>query len=105
MVRLVFRFLALVILAGAFVAVVVDGTRSVAAGSAAILPLGRTIATVAPDTFLKLHAAIEMHAPLLWDPILVTILLLPTWVVLGAIGLVLLALTRRPAAKIGYSRR
>ncbi len=105
MFRLAVRFIGLLILAGAFAALIVDGTRSVAAGTLAPMPLGRMIAALAPDAFVKLHASIESHAPILWDPVLVTVLLLPTWVVLGALGLVLLALTRRPAPKIGYSRR
>ena len=105
MLRLLFRFVGLVLLACAFAALIVDGTRSVAAGTAAILPLGRTIETVAPAGFVKTHALIETHAPLLWDPFLVTILLLPSWLVLGIAGLVCLALGRPRAAKIGYSRR
>lgn len=105
MLRLFFRSVGVLLLAGAFAALIVDGTRSVAAGTPAILPLGRTISALSPDAFVKLHAAIETHVPLLWDPVLVTVLLLPTWLVLGVIGLLLLALSRRPAPKIGYSRR
>ncbi len=105
MLRLSFRFVGLLILAGAFVSLVVDGTRSVAARSTEILPLGRTATALAPDAFVKAHAFIETHAPLLWDPVLVTVLLLPTWLVLGVLGFVLLALTRPAAPKIGYSRR
>lgn len=105
MLRLLFRFVGLLLLAAAFAALIVDGTRSVAAGAPAILPLGRTASAIAPDAFVKFHAAIETHMPMLWDPFLVTVLLLPTWLVLGVIGLVLLALTRRRAPKIGYSRR
>ena len=105
MLRLFFRFVGLLVLAGAFVSLVIDGTRSVAARSTEILPLGRTATALAPDAFVKAHTFIETHAPLLWDPVLVTILLLPTWLVLGFIGFVLLALTRAPMPKIGYSRR
>ena len=105
MLRLFFRLVGLLLLAGAFAALIVDGTRSVAAARIALLPLGRAVSAVAPDAFVKLQAATETHLPLLWDPVLVTVLLLPTWVVLGAIGLLLMTLTRRPARKIGYSRR
>ena len=105
MLRLFFRFVGLLVLAGAFVSLVIDGTRSVAARSTEILPLGRTATALAPDAFVKVHTLIETHAPLLWDPVLVTVLLLPTWLVLGVLGFVLLALTRPPAPKIGYSRR
>lgn len=105
MLRLFFRFVGLICLAGAFAALIVDGTRSVAAGSPAIVPLGRTASALFPDAFAKVRAVIAAHVPLLWDPALVTVLLLPSWVVLGLIGLVLMALTRPRAPKIGYSRR
>ncbi len=105
MLRLLFRFIGVLALAGAFAALVVDGTRSVAARSTEILSLGRTATALAPDAFVRVHEIIEVHAPLLWDPALVTILLLPSWLVLGFLGIVLLALTRRRAPKIGYSRR
>ena len=105
MFRLFFRFNGLLVFAVAFVALVVDGTRSIASGRIDLLPLGRACTLLAPDAFQKIHNAIEGHLPLLWDPVLVTILLLPSWVVFGATGMVLLASTRRRAPLIGYSRR
>ena len=105
MLRLLLRFVGLLLLAGAFAALIVDATRSVAAGAPAIYPLGRTLSSLFPGDFLKAQAAIEAHAPLVWDPVLVSILLLPAWAVLGLGGIVILALARPPAPKIGYSRR
>ena len=103
--RFLLRTLGLLSLAGAFVALIVDGTRSVAAERLVTMSLGRLVTMVSPEGFVKLHAAVETHAPTLWDPVMVTILLLPTWVVLGALGLVLMALARPPRPKIGYVRR
>ena len=105
MLRFLLRLVGLLLLAGAFAALIVDGTRSVAAGRIALLPLGRTIGAVSPEAFVKLHAAVETHAPVLWDPVMVTILLLPTWCVLGLLGIVFIALARPPRPKIGYARR
>ena len=105
MLRFLLRLIGLLLLAGAFAALIVDGTRSVAAGRIALLPLGRTMTIVSPEAFVKLHAGIETHLPSLWDPVMVTVLLLPTWCVLGLLGLVLLALGRPPRPKIGYIRR
>ena len=105
MVRLFFRFIGLLLLAGAFVALVVDGTRSLGAGTVAIVPFGRTSSAMFPDAFAKLHQAVQTHVPLLWDPVLVTLFLLPTWLILGGFGIMVFASTRRRAAKIGYSRR
>ena len=103
--RLMLRLVGLLLLAGAFVAILVDGARSVAAGKAAILPFGRTLMTFSPDGFQKLRVLIETKLPIFWDPVLVTILLMPSWVVLGTIGLVLLVTTRPRPPMIGYSRR
>ena len=103
--RFLLRVLGLLALAGAFAALIVDGVRSVAAERLVLMSLGRLITVVSPDGFVKLHAMIETHVPVLWDPVAVTILLLPTWCVLGVLGLVLMGLARPPRPKIGYSRR
>lgn len=103
--RLLFRFLGLLLLAGAFAALVVDGTRFIGAGTLSFMSLGRTLMAVSPQAFQKGRVFIDAKLPMLWDPVLVTILLLPTWLVLGLVGLVLLAVTRRPPPVIGYSRR
>ncbi len=103
--RFIFRFVGLILLAGAFAALIVDGTRSIAAGKADILPLSEVIAKVSPDSLPHLRQLVQGKAPVLWDPLLVTILLLPTWLVLGGLGLFLLVVTRVRAPKIGHSRR
>ena len=103
--RLSFRLAGLLLLAGAFAALVVDGTRSVAAGMLVVLPLGRTLMLVSPAGFEKFHVLVETKAPVLWDPVLATTFLLPTWLVLGVLGLVLIAMTRPRSPTIGYSRR
>ena len=103
--RLLFRLVGLLLLAGAFAALLVDGTRSVAAGSVAVLSFGRTLMSIAPDVFQKLRLVVEAKLPMLWDPVLVTVFLMPTWVVFGVIGLALLATTRPPPPMVGYSRR
>lgn len=105
MFRLLFKSIGLLLLAAAFAALVVDGTRSVAAGTPAILPLGRTVSALYPKAFFAVQTFIETHVPVLWDPVAVTVLLLPAWLVIGLLGLCLLAVTRRRAPKIGYSRR
>ena len=105
MLRFLFRSLGVLMLAVAFAALIVDGTRSIAAGAIAVMPLGHALSTLSPDLFVRLHAGIEARAPVLWDPVLVTILLLPTWLVVGVLAIILIALTGRPRPKIGYARR
>ncbi len=105
MLRLTFRLIGFLCLALAFAAMIVDGTRSIAAGAPAIMPLGNTAATLFPAPFMRFRAGIEAAFPPLWDPALVTVLLLPTWLVIGVLGLLLIALTRPAREKVGYSRR
>ncbi len=103
--RLLFRLFGLACLAAAFAAVIIDGTTSVAASRITLHPLGDTLSRISPEGFGHLHAFVVAKAPLLWDPVLASIFLLPTWAVLGVLGLVMLALTRKPRPGVGYSRR
>ena len=103
--RLMFRLFGLVCLAAAFAAVIVDGTTSVAASRISLHPLGDTLSRISPEGFEHLQAFVVAKAPLLWDPVLASVCLLPTWAVLGVVGLVVLALTRKPRPGVGYSRR
>lgn len=103
--RLLFRLVGLLCLAAAFAALIVDGTASVAAGKVDLHPLGDTLAKLSPDGFARVQALVSAKAPMLWDPVLSSLLLLPTWVVLGVLGLLVLASTRRPRPRVGHSRR
>jgi hypothetical protein len=105
MLRLIFRFSGFLLLAGAFAALIVDGTRSIAAGAPALMPLGQLASTVFPDLFLKAQAAIQAHVPFLWTPVIVPLLKSPVWLVAGVLGILLIVLARPPRPKIGYSRR
>lgn len=103
--RLLFRLLGLLCLAAAFAALIVDGTTSVAANRIELHPLGDTLAKLSPEGFAHFHATVAAKAPSLWDPVLASLFMLPTWAVLGVVGLLLLALTRKPRPPVGYSRR
>ena len=93
------------LLAGAFAAVIVDGTRSIAAGHLDLLPFSDVITRASPDAVARLHGVVQAHAPALWDPVFVTVLLLPSWVVSGVFGLLLLVAGRPRRPTIGHSRR
>jgi hypothetical protein len=106
MLRLAFRFAGFLAVAAAFVSLIIDGTRSIAGNVLSLTSLGQTALAFFPAKFPLLQPAIERNIhPLLWDPILATLFRLPTWLVIGLLGLLLLALTRKPAPKIGYSNR
>lgn len=105
MLRFLLRALGFVILACAFAGLIVDGTRSVAANAVTVTPLGEALAALLPTKFSALQAAAQRISPYLWDPILATLMLLPTWAVAGALGALVLLASRPKRPPIGYSSR
>ena len=105
MIRLTFRFLGVVLLAAAFAALIIDGTKSIAASAIIYTPAADTAAQVFPDKFKLLQPALEHIHPLLWNPGMATILRLPIWIIIAIFGMICLLLGRKPRPKIGYSRR
>ena len=106
MIRILIRIIGLAALAGAFAAAVIDGARSIAAGQLSLTPMGATAYWAFPHKFPLMQSFIEREIhPLLWDPILLRILMLPTWAVLGIIGAGLLYVARKRPPPIGHSNR
>jgi hypothetical protein len=96
MLRFLARFVGLWLLAGALVALVVDGAKSIAAGSVLTTPLGLLWYSVSPDSLNAAQAGIQRHVlPYLWDPVIQSILLLPAFVVFGVLGALLMLAGRR----------
>lgn len=105
MIRFVLRFFGIWILAAAFVFLVYDGTKSIAAGMALTKPFGETWNDINSNSLLLLQPAIERHVAVwLWDPVILSILTAPTWLVLGVIGIILVLLGRKKKPLIGYAR-
>ena len=92
MLRFLVRALGFVALAWAFAAAVMDGARSIANSAVLLTPLGTTLARLAPEKFEELPAAAARIDPKLWDPVLIHVLYIPTFVALAVVGLVLTAL-------------
>ena len=105
MLRFIFRAFGLLVLAGAFAAVIVDGTRSIAAGAPVFTPLGQALATLAPASVANLETAAQRIHPLLRDPGMRVLLVLPLWLLGGVIGGLLLLLTRPRRPTVGFSSR
>jgi hypothetical protein len=103
MLRFLARAAGLLLVAAAFVGLVVDGTRSVANSRPSFTPLGDLASTLFPRSFPLLEPAVvgQVH-PFLWDPILLNLFLLPASVVGFVIGVLLLWLGQKPAEAIGY---
>ena len=91
------RFLAGVFLLVAVIAAVNDATRSMAAG--ARVPFVSTLdhwSRLAPVTLAGARTSVQRRAhPLVWDPVLVTVLRLPAWGLFGIVGLLLAYAGRR----------
>ncbi|RFB75545.1 hypothetical protein [Methylovirgula sp. 4M-Z18] len=105
MLRFGLRLLGFLTLVSGFAALVVDGTRSIAGNALDLTPLGRTLMWMAPNRFPALEPALQHIHPILWDPVALTVLRIPTWIFLFCVGFLLLRLGRKPERKIGFTSR
>jgi hypothetical protein len=101
-IRFIFRFLSVVALAVAVILAVIDATRSIAVSDLVLTPLGTSWFAVSPETLNLAQAVVQRYVfPALWDPIIVTILTLPGFVVFLVLALLLYMIGRRPARRFG----
>jgi hypothetical protein len=105
MIRFVFRFFGFWLLAAAFVAVVYDGARAIAGSQVTFTKLGDTWNAIHSTSLQSLQPVIERNVGVwLWDPVMLNILVSPTWAVFGVLGILFILLGRRKRALIGYAR-
>jgi hypothetical protein len=101
MIRFIFRLLATFALAIAVIMAVIDATRSIAASEWVLTPLAESWSDVSPET---LAAAAEftrdVMLPGIWDPVAVTLLALPGFVVFLLLALVFYLIGRRPVRRL-----
>lgn len=103
MIRFLVRVIGLLLVAAGFVGVVVDGTRSIANHEISFAPLGEVLFQLFPRTFPMLEPAITRHiSPVLWDPVLLTVLLWPASIVSFVLGAFLLWLSQKRPEPVGY---
>ncbi len=106
MFRFCIRVLGFLLLAAGFAALVIDGTRSIAASNLVMARFGELCAWLLPKAFPLLQPAVERNIhPLLWDPVLRGFFLTPAWIVLSALGLMLILIVKRRRLKVGFSSR
>ncbi len=102
--RLLFRFIGLILLAGAFAAAVIDGARSLADQRLELTTMGRALDYAFPSKFPLLQPFVEKRlGPLVWDPVLLAILSAPAFVDMAVLGFCLFYLVRPRAPKFGAS--
>jgi hypothetical protein len=105
MIRFLLRTLGLLLLAAAFIFLVYDGTRSIAANLLVYSRADEVWSLLHTASLQQLQPWIEQHAPRwVWDPVVARILDAPAVVVLGIVGTILLVLGRRRKPLIGYGR-
>ena len=105
MIRFVLRVLGLWILAAAFIFLIYDGTKSIAASRFYITKLADSWNAVHFSSLQALQPIIETRlGPWAWERVMTPVLNAPTWVVLGIIGIVLVLLGRKKKPLIGYAR-
>jgi hypothetical protein len=102
------RFLGLWLVAGGLVALVVDGTKSIAASALTLTPLGIAWFSISPSSLVASQEFVQRKVEAftghwLWDPLIQWILMLPAWAVFGGLGLWLVYAGRRRRLKPAYA--
>lgn len=108
MISFLSRFLGLWLIAGALVAIVIDATKSIAASALTVTQLGVAWANVSMPSLMSAQQFVQQTIEpytgrWLWDPLIQGLLMLPTWVVLGALGFLLTWAGRRRRLKLAYA--
>jgi hypothetical protein len=105
MIRFLSRFLGLLCLAAAFILLIYDGTKSIAGNTVYLTTVGGLWNAVHSTSLALVQPAIEQRVGAwLWDPVMLAILTAPSWLVLGALGILLILLGRKKKPLIGYAR-
>lgn len=95
MIRFLLRFIGFWLLAGGVVALVVDGTRSIAASQIQFISALSAWSSISPSSLEKAKAALSGLSPVAWADAAATMLDLPLFALLCVLGLLLMALGRK----------
>lgn len=94
MIRFLFRFVGFWLLAGGFVALIVDGTRSIAASALVFTSMGDAWFALSPDSLEQAEASGRTGMPEVWNNAILPLLSLPAFLILVVLGVGLLSLGR-----------
>jgi hypothetical protein len=105
-VRFLLRLIGYLLVAAGFVALVIDGARSIANSALQFTVLGETLQGLLRERYSWIQPAIERNIhPLLWDPVLLNLMLAPTALAAMLLGLLFVRLGARPQETIGIVTR
>src|ERR1700744_3418340 len=104
MIRFLFRFIGLCLLALAFIFFVYDGTKTIANQQRMLTSVSQAWAIVDQSSLKTLQDWLQLKFAFAWDPYLQKIFDLPIWVVLGIVATILILLGRKKKPLIGYAR-
>jgi hypothetical protein len=105
MIRFLLGTLGYMLMAGGFVTLVVDGTRSIASSGVVFMPVREGLDRVWPATVPAIRASLSQLHPLVWDPLAVVVLGIPLCVVFAVLGALLIVAARERQPRIGYDMR
>jgi hypothetical protein len=94
---LLLRVLGVISLLVASIALVADGTKTLASkGGMVTTPMAQQWAELSPDSLAATQNSVEGSSfPWLWDPVLVGLMQAPTWAVFGLLGIALYWIGRK----------
>lgn len=105
-VRFLLRLIGYLLVAAGFIVAVIDGARSIANSTPRFTALGDTLVALLHERYALLQPAIERNLhPMLWDPVLLSLVRMPAALVALLLGFLLLWLGRRPEPQIGIITR
>ena len=103
MLRFLIRVLGLLLLAGGFIALVVDGTASLAAGNLYVTTLAGALQAQTPAFVDKLRAAALAHLPpAFWDILSDALRVTPVSLALSALGALLILMSHKGRRRRGF---
>ncbi|MEI7805497.1 MAG: hypothetical protein WCI56_09225 [Hyphomicrobiales bacterium] len=101
MIRFLFRFIGLLSLAAAFILLIYDGTKSIAGNTIYLTKVEDLWNALSSPSLTSLRRTLADWS---LDVLVVPVLIAPSWLVLGAFGILLILLGRKKKPLIGYAR-
>lgn len=102
MIRFVIRTIGLWLLAGGFVAAVIDGMKSIAGSALRMTTALETWTDLIPASVGAAKAFVEGKLGAgVWNGLTSVLQIVPTWALLGGFGIALISLAQRRETKIG----